>query len=52
MFEKYTKCSICGHWHDDGSLINFNGHIYALCLDCIEDCSREEINEKLNELEI
>ena len=48
-FESYSKCPICGQWHDDGSIIELDGHIYALCLDCTENYSDEEIIKKLKE---
>lgn len=47
----YGYCPVCGIIHDDGTIFEYKGKKYFLCLNCSERRSDKEINESLEKLQ-
>lgn len=47
----YEVCPVCGGLHDDGGTVFYKGKWHFLCLDCLEDMSKDEIEKKLAGME-
>lgn len=33
---EYVRCEVCGAWHDDGGMLEYNNKYVYVCFDCME----------------
>lgn len=43
----YQNCCICGVLSDDGSLIQYSGKWYHVCMECSDTLTHEDVIEYL-----